>query len=442
MQLPASPVRQLLVRMLTDALEAAHGGHALQRAIHKSGDVLTIGSRRYDLRKYRRVVVVGAGKAAGSMARAIEPILGRRLDGGCVVTKYGHTTRTKRIRVVEAGHPVPDRAGLAAARGMLSLVSSLTDEDLLIVLLSGGASSLLPAPVSGVRLADKQHVTKLLLWCGAGIGDINSVRKHLSNLKGGRLAASTDATILTLILSDVIGDDISTIASGPTAPDPSTYQDAIDCLRHYRLWTSVSRSIRTHLRRGVEGQVTETPKTGTQLFERVHHAIIGNNSAAVACVISNARSVGLRTVLLPPLIQEARASGAYVGSLARSILTKQEPVASPCCIVAGGETTVKVMGAGRGGRAQEFAVAAAKVVAGLPNVYVAGVGTDGTDGPTDAAGAFIDGDTWHRATRLGIDLNAALRQNNTYRALKRLGSHIITGPTGTNVNDLYLLFVL
>jgi glycerate-2-kinase len=442
MQIPASPVRQLLTRMLRDALDAVNGGKALRRAIHKRGDVLTIGSRRYDLRKYRRIVVVGGGKAAAPMAHAIEPILGRRLAGGVVITKYGHTVRTKCIRVVEAGHPVPDRAGLAATRGMLSLASSLTREDLLVVLLSGGASSLMPAPVPTVTLADKQHMTRLLLRCGAGIRDINSVRKHLSNLKGGRLAASTHATILTLILSDVIGDDVSAIASGPTAPDPSTYRDAIDCLRQYRLWTAVSRPIRVHLRRGIEGQLTETPKSGARLFERVHHEIIGNNQAALDALISSTRSVGLRTVLLPPLMEEARVSGAYVGSLAHSILTKQEPIPRPCCLVAGGETTVNVRGAGRGGRAQEFAVAAAKAVAGLPDVYVAGVGTDGTDGPTDVAGALVDGDTWQRARRLGIDLNAALKQNDTYRALKRLGSHIITGPTGTNVNDLYLLFVL
>ena len=442
MQIPASPVRQLLTRMLRDALDAVNGGKALRRAIHKRGDVLTIGSRRYDLRKYRRIVVVGGGKAAAPMAHAIEPILGRRLAGGVVITKYGHTVRTKCIRVVEAGHPVPDRAGLAATRGMLSLASSLTREDLLVVLLSGGASSLMPAPVPTVTLADKQHMTRLLLRCGAGIRDINSVRKHLSNLKGGRLAASTHATILTLILSDVIGDDVSAIASGPTAPDPSTYRDAIDCLRQYRLWTSVSRPIRVHLRRGIEGQLTETPKSGARLFERVHHEIIGNNQAALDALISSTRSVGLRTVLLPPLMEEARVSGAYVGSLAHSILTKQQPIPRPCCLVAGGETTVNVRGAGRGGRAQEFAVAAAKAVAGLPDVYVAGVGTDGTDGPTDVAGALVDGDTWQRARRLGIDLNAALKQNDTYRALKRLGSHIITGPTGTNVNDLYLLFVL
>jgi glycerate-2-kinase len=428
--------------MRRDARDAGHGGKAWRRAIHKRGDVFTIGARRYDLRKYRRIVVVGGGKAAAPMAHAIEPILGRRLAGGVVITKYGHTVRTKRIRVVEAGHPVPDRAGLAATRGMLSLASSLTREDLLVVLLSGGASSLMPAPVPTVTVADKQHMTRLLLRCGAGIRDINSVRKHLSNLKGGRLAASTHATILTLILSDVIGDDVSAIASGPTAPDPSTYRDAIDCLRQYRLWTAVSRPIRVHLRRGIEWQCAEPPNSGARLFERVHHEIIGNIQAALDALISSTRSVGLRTVLLPPLMEEARVSGAYVGSLAHSILTKQEPIPRPCCLVAGGETTVNVRGAGRGGRAQEFAVAAAKAVAGLPDVYVAGVGTDGTDGPTDVAGALVDGHTWQRARRLGIDLNAALKQNDTYRALKRLGSHIMTGPTGTNVNDLYLLFVL
>jgi glycerate 2-kinase len=442
-KLPASPVGSLLRTMVRRALESVNAATALRRAVKKDGDVLTVGSRRYDLRRYERVVAVGAGKATASMARAIEQLLGRRLHSGLVVVKYGHTVPTTRVVVEEAGHPVPDRAGQAAAQRLHALVSSLTARDLLIVLLSGGASSLMPAPVPGITLADKQRVTRQLLRCGAGIGEMNMVRKHLSSLKGGRLAESTKAAIITLILSDVLGDDLSVIASGPTAPDPTTYGEAVDCLKRYGLWASVPRTVRTHLERGRQGNLAETPKPRSPLFRRVQNQIIGNSQLALVALTRVAREAGLRTVLHSmTLAGEARDIGSQFGALARDILDKKSPVARPCCIVAGGETTVTVRGNGKGGRAQEFAAAAAKAIAGLPNVWVAALGTDGTDGPTDVAGALVSGDTLARARRRGVDLDAALAQNDTYPALKALRSHIITGPTGTNVNDLYLLFVM
>jgi glycerate 2-kinase len=441
-QLPASPISQLLTKMLRQALDACHAGRALRRAIHRDGDVLTIGSCQYALHDYERVVVIGAGKATAVMARAIEPLVGSRLRNGVVIVKYGHTVPTKRIIVEEAGHPVPDRAGQAATQRLLALASSLTSRDLLIVLLSGGASSLMPSPVDGVTLADKQQVTRQLLRCGADIAEMNAVRKHLSNVKGGRLAASTDSSIVTLILSDVLGDDLSAIASGPTAPDPTTYADAIGCLKRYRLWSSAPRSVRRYLEQGYRGCHAETPKPGDPRFRRIHHEVIGNNHSALTVIRLTARLAGLQTVLHPKLTGEARVAGAHIGSLARAILAKQKPGSKPCCVISGGETTVRVKGRGTGGRAQEFAVAAAQAIAGLPNVWVAALGTDGSDGPTDVAGALVDGDTASRANRMGIDLHETLKRNNTYSALKRLRCHITTGPTGTNVNDLYLLFVL
>ena len=441
MKVPTSPIRPLLIKMLRQALASVHAGQALNRTLHRDGDELAIGGQRYNLRDYKRVVVVGAGKAAAVMARAIEPILGRHLDDGLVVVKYGHGVPTKRIAVAEAGHPLPDRAGLAAARRVTALAAGLTGRDLLFLLLSGGASSLMPAPVSGVTLSDKRRVTDQLLRCGADIVEVNCVRKHLSTLKGGRLAALCRATVVTLILSDVIGDDLSAIGSGPTAPDPTTYRDAVACLRRHRLWSSVPTGVREHLSSGVKGRVADTPKPGADLFRRVHHEIIGNNAMALSALTAAARLAGWRTLLLPPFTKDAREAGAEMGALARRILMRQRPVASPCCVVAGGETTVTVTGSGRGGRTQEFAVAAAHAVAGLPGVYIAAVATDGSDGPTDAAGALVNGETWPSAVRMGINLDAALTRNDTYRALKRLNSHIMTGPTGTNVNDLYLLFV-
>lgn len=441
MKVPPSPIRPLLTKMLRQALASAHAGQALNRTLHRDGDELAIGSQRYNLRDYKRIVVVGAGKATAVMARAIEPILGRHLDDGLVVVKYGHRVPTKRIAVAEAGHPLPDRAGLAAARRVTALAAGLTGRDLLFLLLSGGASSLMPAPVSGVTLSDKRRVTDQLLRCGADIVDVNCVRKHLSTLKGGRLAALSRATVVTLVLSDVIGDDLSAIGSGPTAPDPTTYRDAVACLRRHRLWSSLPPGVREHLSSGVKGRVADTPKPGADLFRRIHHEIIGNNAMALSALTAAARLAGWRTLLLPPFTKDAREAGAEMGALARRILMQQRPVGPPCCVVAGGETTVRVTGSGRGGRTQEFAVAAAHAVAGLPGIYIAAVATDGSDGPTDAAGALVNGETWPRAVRMGINLDAALIRNDTYRALKRLNGHIMTGPTGTNVNDLYLLFV-
>ncbi len=402
-----------------------------------------IGRRRYDLRRYDRIVVVGAGKATASMARAIEPMLGPRLDQGLVIVNYGHAAPMRRIAVREAGHPLPDRAGLRAAAVVRDMAASLSTDDLLIVLLSGGASSLMPAPVPGVSLKDKQRVTELLLKSGADIGEINLVRKHLSLLKGGRLAQSTQATVVTLIVSDVLGDDLSAIGSGPTAPDPTTFRQARDRLKRYGLWSTVPAGVRAHLDRGTRGLVPETPKPRAPLFHRVHNCIIGRSADAVAAAARAARQAGLSTVMHPTILAgEARQAGAAFANTARRIMDKARLGRRPCCIVAGGETTVTVKGGGRGGRAQEFAVAAAKVLAGSNDVWLMAVGTDGTDGPTDVAGAVVDGQTVRRAERLGIDLDQALRENDTYPALSRLRAHIRTGPTNTNVNDLYLLLAL
>jgi glycerate-2-kinase len=429
--------------MIARALKAVDAGAAVRRAVVRQGDVLIVGARRYDLRRYDRVVVVGAGKATAAMACAIERLLGRRVRDGLVIVKYGHAVPTKRIVVKEAGHPLPDQAGLRAARRLRDLAGALGPRDLLIVLLSGGASSLMPAPVHGVSLSDKQRITRLLLRSGARIDEINTVRKHLSDLKGGRLVEATRATVVTLILSDVLGDDLSAIASGPTVPDPTTYGDAVACLKRYGLWSLAPQTVRAHLNRGLRGLVPETPKPGSARFRRVHHHVVGNLERAIAAVTGRAREAELRTVVHSvALTGEARVEGARFGALARSIVRTGNPVRPPCCVVAGGETTVTVTGGGKGGRAQEFAVAAALEIDGLENVWVMAVGTDGTDGPTDVAGAVVNGATVGHASRLGIDLASVLKRNDTYPVLKRLRCHITTGPTGTNVNDLYLLLAL
>ena len=442
MQIPSSPIKSLLKKILGRGLDAVNAYAAVGRAISQDGAVFTIGRHRYDLNNYERVVVVGAGKATASMALAVEQKLGRWLHRGFVVVKQGHGLPMKRILVAEAGHPVPDGFGQRAGAKLCAMVSALGQRDLLIVLLSGGASSLLPAPVAGVTFADKQRTTKMLLRCGAIIHEINTVRKHLSRIKGGRLAESTEATVVTLILSDVLGDDFSTIASGPTRPDPTTYGEAVAILKRYRLWSTVPQRVRQHLDRGCRGLVRETPKPGAILFHRVHHHLVGNNGVAVRAVVRAAREAGFRTILHEAITGEAREAGQRFGAIAKTLLCKGRPLRRPCCIVAGGETTVIVTGNGTGGRAQEFATAAALEIAGLARVWVVAIGTDGTDGPTDAAGAVVDGDTVARAQQLQINLAGALRRHNTYPALKKLQQLIVTGPTGTNVNDLYLLLLL
>jgi glycerate-2-kinase len=341
LSLPPSPIRPLLKKLIVRGLDAVDARKAVSRAISRNGKELVIGRRRYDLRRYEHAVVVGAGKAAASMAQAVEQRLGSRLQGGFVVVKHGHVVPTKRIVVVEAGHPVPDRFGLQAAARLSAIAAELGRRDLLIVLLSGGASSLLPAPVAGITLADKQRTTQELLRCGASIREINTVRKHLSRIKGGRLAELTEATVATLILSDVLGDDLSAIASGPTAPDPTTYQDAVAILKRYRIWQAVPQRVRRHLDRGCQGLVSETPKPGSPLFRRVHHHIVGKNAAAITAVARAAKEVGLRTLVHTPAVTgEAREAGKWFGALARDIVREGTPLQRPCCVVAGGETEI------------------------------------------------------------------------------------------------------
>jgi glycerate 2-kinase len=435
--------RAIFARLFKAALEAVDPYRAVLRDVRIHHDTLLVGPHRYRLSTYRRIVAIGAGKASARMAQALERVLGRRLDDGLVVVKYGHRLPAKTVRVIEAAHPVPDRAGLDAGRQVLDLAGTLTRSDLLIVLLSGGASSLLPVPAQGLTLEDKQSTTQLLLRSGATIQEINTVRKHLSALKGGQLAASTKAHVLTIVLSDVIGDDLGTIGSGPTAPDNTTFADAWAIIRRYRLSTAIPRPVSRHLRLGMQGRRVETPASGAAVFTNVRHHIIGSNRGALDAASKAAVRRGLRTMAASStLTGEAREVAKVFGAVGREIARYGKPLSPPCCFLAGGELTVTVSGGGRGGRAQEFALAAALEIAGLKKVWLAAFATDGSDGPTDAAGAVVNGDTVARAVRHGIDPVHTLLQNDAHTFFQRAGGHIITGPTGTNVNDLYLLLAL
>lgn len=422
---------------------AADSDNAMKQSIIRKDDQLCTNTALYDLSKYQRVVCVGAGKASGRMAGTLEQILGEHLEGGIVIVKDGYGTPTQRIRLVEASHPLPDARSVGATKQILKIVRSLTKQDLLIVLLSGGASSLLCAPAPGLTLTDKRRTTNLLLRCGATIHELNLVRKHLSAVKGGQLAQATSAKILTLIMSDVLGDDLAIIGSGPTVPDLMTFHEAKTILKHYQVWSRVPERVRKYLEQGTKGHVPGSLKSRRRHSSRSHSIILANNQTAIDGVAKETKRLGLRPYILEaPLQGEAKDLGTILGALAKDIRGFGNPVRPPACLIAGGEPTVTVTGKGKGGRAQECVLAAAQELAGLPNVVVAGFGTDGTDGPTEVAGAMVDGKTVQRAKKKGISIENMLKKHDSYTFFHQVGGHIITGPTKTNVNDIYLILAL
>jgi hydroxypyruvate reductase len=390
-----------------------------------------------DLGNPRRVFVIGAGKASAVMARAVEQTLGDRIQAGWINTKYGHGVELRRMVCHECGHPVPDEAGVAGARRIADLAREATEGDLIICLISGGASALMPLPAGRITLADKQAATGLLLASGAPIEELNCVRKHLSAIKGGRLAQlAAPARVISLILSDVVGDDVGVIGSGPTAPDATTFAEARETLRRRGVWSRLPGAVREHLTIGEN----ETPKPDDPVFRGVENVIIGSNRLALGAARSKAESLGFGTLLLSSAIQgEAREVARVQAAILREICASGNPIRKPACILSGGETTVTLLGDGKGGRNQEFALAAARDIAGLEGALVLSFGTDGTDGPTDAAGAFADGGTLARAQAAGFEATRNLDENNAYPLFEALGDLLITGATRTNVMDLYLL---
>ncbi len=390
-----------------------------------------------------RVLVVGAGKASGAMAAAAEGALGDRIADGLVVVKDGYLADTTRVRLVEAGHPVPDARGEAAARQIRAVADSAGTDDLLLVLVSGGGSALTPAPVPPITLADKQAMTRLMLAAGANINQLNAVRKHCSLLKGGQLArAAAPARVHALLLSDVIGDPLDVIASGPTAPDASTFAEALAILDRFELRSRAPAAIVERLERGARGEIPETPKPEDPVFRGVTNTVIGNNLLVVEAAAAQARALGYAPhVLTRALEGEARDVARTLVGLAREIQAGRGPVAPPACLIAGGETTVTVRGTGSGGRCQEWALAAALELEGVDGIVALAAGTDGTDGPTDAAGAVADGATAERARERGDDPRARLGQNDSNPVFAALGDLVVTGPTNTNLLDLYLLLV-
>ncbi|MDQ7859956.1 MAG: DUF4147 domain-containing protein [Armatimonadota bacterium] len=433
-------LRRHAMQILSAAVDAADPAAAIDRALRRDGHRLRAGGQSVALAPCGRVFVIGAGKASARMAAAVEALLGDLIAGGIVVTKYGHGVPLSRIAMVEAGHPLPDAAGLAGARRAAEVAASAGPDDLVLVLLSGGGSALLPLPVEGVTLEEKGEATDLLLRAGATITELNAVRKHLSRVKGGGLARlAAPAAVVALVLSDVLHNPLDVIASGPTVPDPTTFGDALAAVDRYGLRDRLPGAVRAHLERGAAGRAAETPKPGDPVFARTSAVVIGDITVAMAAAVERAQALGYAMRLEATDVEgEARVVGQRFGALLRDLRIGGGGGALPACVLMGGETTVTVRGAGRGGRNQEFALAAAGPLDGLPQVLVAAFGTDGTDGPTDAAGAVADGTTLERARARGLDAAAALAANDAYPFFAALGDLIVTGPTGTNVNDLWV----
>src|SRR5438132_2117632 len=424
------------------ALNAANPAICIRNFVQVNEGVLSVGGKEIPLRG--KLIVIGAGKPSAKMAQVVEEILGKHITGGLVVTKYGHALPLQRIQLIEAGHPIPDAVGSRAVQQTRQLVSGLTSEDVVLVLISGGGSALWPAPAEGITLEEKQEVTSLLLRAGATIRELNAVRKHLSDVKGGQLAKwAAPARVISLIMSDVIGDPIDFIASGPTAPDTTSFSDALAMVQKYGL--EIPEAVRERFQEGARGNIPDTPKPGDPLFKNVDNIVIANNRLLVDAAAEKARELQLNTLLLGTEVEgEAKDIGRFFAAIARETARTGNPIKPPACILAAGETTVTVRGHGTGGSNQEVALAWAISVAARPfsgQSCFASVATDGTDGPTSAAGGLVDPFTCSRAIELGLAPQQFLRANDSSNFLKATGDLIVTGPTQTNLMDLQILLV-
>jgi hydroxypyruvate reductase len=436
-------LRETANQIIRQSLQAVDPAEAVKRAlILKDGSWVCVGDREIDLNAFTRIVAVGAGKAGQPMSRALEQILGDRLEGGLVVVKDGHGGPTERVRIVEAGHPIPDQRGVAASRKIAAILEGCAERTLVLCLISGGGSALMPAPVEGISLADKQETTRLLLGCGAEIGEINAIRKHLSFLKGGglvRLAAP--AMVVSLIISDVVADRLDAIASGPTVADNSTWQDCHEILERYGIRHEIPDAVRRRVAEGLSGRVPDTIKPGNPLLDNSVQRLIATNRQCLDVAAQTAQRLGFFPMILSSTIEgETREVARVHTAILKECLTTGNPAATPCCLISGGETTITLgRKHGKGGRNQEFALAAALELAGVEGVLAVSFGTDGTDGPTEAAGAWADGRTYSRARSMNLNPRSFLEAHDAYNFFKQLDDLIVTGPTRTNVMDIRLM---
>ena len=442
-----NPVKDM-EKIFSAAIKAVYPADSIRSCVSRKGDELIISQWKespsiINLRETRKIFVVGAGKATASMAEAIEEILGDRITTGIISVKEGYRGSLSGIVQREASHPVPDERGVMAAEEIFDLVSKAGKYDLIISLISGGGSALMPLPAQGITLEEKQIVTDLLLRAGSTIHEINSVRKHLSRIKGGLLArAAFPARVVNLVMSDVVGDDLDVIASGPLVPDRSSFNNVAKIVKKYSLSAKLPDSVRIRIEKGLNGVFNENPKSDDVIFEKVENHIIASNIHALKAAEVMARKLGYNTLVLSSMIEGSASETAFWHSrILREIYVSSHPVSRPACILSGGETTVVVKGNGKGGRNMEFAMCAIPHIADLPNVVMSSIGTDGTDGPTDAAGAYITGETKDIILREGLSLDSFRDNNDSYSLFDRIGGLIKTGPTNTNVMDIRIMII-
>jgi glycerate 2-kinase len=435
--------KKALEHIFRAGLKAVDPERAVRKHVRCKGNQLFIGDRSYPLDRFKRILLIGAGKGTAPMAKALEDILGDWLTSGWIIVKYGHGMNLKKTHIMEAGHPIPDEAGHRATEGLLKQIRECREEDLIVCAFSGGGSALLPAPSPPINLDQKKDTTRLLMECGATINEINTIRKHLSRSKGGWLAKTAyPATLASLILSDVIGDHLDVIASGPTVPDESTYSDCINIIERYDLRDRLPTGVVEYFRQGAAGILPETPKAGDPVFSKVQNLVVGNNRGSLLAAREQAVSLGYNTMILSSQIEgEAREVAQVLAAIGKEICQAGLPLSSPACLLAGGETTVTIRGKGKGGRNQELALAFAIAIDGWERISLLSAGTDGTDGPTDAAGAIVSGLTCRKARQADLNPYAYLLDNNSNAFFESLGDLLKTGPTRTNVMDIICMLV-
>jgi len=436
-------LREAALDIIDHALAQADPYQATRNLVRVDGNRLVVGELSYDLDKYKRIFLLGGGKATYPIARALEDLLGERITAGVVICKYGQEGKLSRARLYHAGHPIPDKAGFEASRQALALARQTQPNDIVFGCVTGGSSALMPLPVGGVTLEDKKEVNRLLLTCGANIYEINAVRKHLSQIKGGRLAQAVHprAQLINLTVSDVTGDELDYITD-PTVPDSSFFEDARTTLTKYDLWDRMPAAVGKFLKDA--GPEHETPKTEDLADHNLHSFILVKSASVCEAAADKTAEFGFQAMILSTVLEgESKELGRTFAAIAKEIIANQRPLRPPCAVIGGGETTVKIDGrAGEGGPNQEFSLAAASGLDRIGNVVVVGLDSDGTDGPTDMAGGMVDNQTLARANDLGMDLFAALAGHDVTPVLKKLGDEIETGATGTNVNDLKFMLIL
>jgi glycerate 2-kinase len=441
-------IRSDAKEIFANCLTAVDPYKAVKRFVHVQDNKLMVGMEKepgteLDLSEFGSISLVGAGKATAPMAAAIEELFGERIRKGLINVKYGFIKELAFTKITEAGHPVPDENGVKGTGKILDFLQRAGEKDLIFSLISGGGSALLPFPGGTLTLSDKQEITRKLLACGASIDEINAVRKHMSSSKGGQMArAAFPATVINLMLSDVVGDKMDVIASGPFVPDSATFKHVWEIFKKYN-FKDIPPAIHEHMKAGLKGHISETPKDNDKIFDRVFNFIVGSNILALEAASATAKTLGYETLILSSMVEgETREVARVHSAVAKEIVKTGRPIPAPACIISGGETTVTIRGNGLGGRNQEFCLAACLDLMELPpRVVILSGGTDGNDGPTDAAGALVDPFTVTRGKDLGMKAAEFLNRNDAYHFFEKTQDLLITGPTNTNVMDVRLVLV-